>query len=124
MTAVAKPLARKLLGIVVVLSIAVTGLASAATFAFVQKASMERQIRNLQLYVGERTETEDRLFSDLVKVHADANAALARRLDRLKGEDVGPEFDHLYPRKGDGTRRSAPELFDGHLHGADYLHGR
>ena len=123
MTAVAKPLARKLLGIVVVLSIAVTGLASAATFAFVQKASMERQIRNLQLYVGERTDTEDRLFSDLVKVHADANAALARRLDRLKGEDVGPEFDHLYPRKGDGTRRSAPELFDGHLHGADYLHG-
>jgi len=124
MTAVAKPLARKLLGIVVVLSIVVTGVATAATFAFVQKASMQRQIRNLQLYVNERTETEDRLFSDLVKVHADANDALARRLEQLQGKDLSAEFDHLFPMKADGTRRSAPELFDGHVHGrTDYMFG-
>ena len=113
MAIVAKPLARKLLAIVVVLSIAVTGLATAATFAFVQKASMERQIRNLQLYVKERTSTEDRLFSDLVKVHADATDALTRRLGRLQGPVLDAQFDRLFPLKSDGTRRSAPMLFDG-----------
>ncbi|MES2033789.1 MAG: ATP-binding protein [Pseudomonadota bacterium] len=124
MTVVAKPLARKLLGIVVVLSIVVTGVASAATFAFVQQASMERQIRSLELYVSERTETEDRLFSDLVKVHADASDALARRLEQLRGKELSAEFDHLFPSHGDGTRRSAPEMFDGHLHGqSEYIYG-
>jgi len=113
MTIVAKPLARKLLAIVVVLSIAVTGLATAATFAFVQQASMERQIRNVQLYVKERTNTEDRLFSDLVKVHTDATQALMRRLDRLSGPEIDARFDRLFPLKADGTRRSAPALFDG-----------
>ena len=113
MTIVAKPLARKLLAIVVVLSIAVTGLATAATFAFVQQASMDRQIRNLQLYVKERTSTEDRLFSDLVKVHGDATRALMRRLDVAAGPDLDARFDRLFPLKSDGTRRSAPALFEG-----------
>ena len=124
MAIVAKPLARKLLGIVVVLSIAVTGLATAATFAFVQKASMERQIRNLQLYVKERTHTEDRLFSDLVKVHADATQALGRRMDRLNGPQLDAQFDSLFPLKGDGTRRSAPGLFEGRTKGdGGYIYG-
>ena len=113
MTIVAKPLARKLLATVVVLSIAVTGLTTAATFAFVQRASMERQIRNVELYVKERTNTEDRLFSDLVKVHTDATQALMRRLDRLSGPEIDVGFDRLFPLKADGTRRSAPALFDG-----------
>ncbi|MFA7261988.1 MAG: ATP-binding protein [Caulobacter sp.] len=124
MTTVAKPLARKLLGIVVVLSIAVTGLATAATFAFVQKASMERQIRNLQLYVKERANTEDQLFSDLVKVHADATEALTRRMGRLSGPALDARFDRLFPPKGDGTRRSAPALFDGVTdRDGDYTYG-
>ncbi|MDP1737672.1 MAG: ATP-binding protein [Caulobacter sp.] len=124
MTTVAKPLARKLLGIVVVLSIAVTGLATAATFAFVQKASMERQIRNLQLYVKERANTEDRLFSDLVKVHADATEALTRRMGRLTGPALDARFDRLFPPKSDGTRRSAPALFDGVTgEGGGYTYG-
>ena len=124
MTIVAKPLARKLLAIVVVLSIAVTGLATAATFAFVQRATMDRQIRSLQLYVKERTNTEGRLFSDLVKVHADATEALERRLGRLAGPALDARFDRLFPLKGDGTRRSAPALFDGVTGGGgDYTYG-
>ncbi|HRD27886.1 MAG TPA: ATP-binding protein [Caulobacter sp.] len=124
MTIVAKPLARKLLAIVVVLSIAVTGLATAATFAFVQKASMQRQIGNLQLYVKERTATEDRLFSDLVKVHADATDALQRRLGRINGPSLDARFDRLFPLRPDGTRRSAPGLFDGETRGdGTYMYG-
>jgi len=123
MTSVEKPLARKLLAIVMVLSIVVTGLATAATFVFVQQSSMNRQIRNLQLYVKERTEIEDRLFSDLVKVHADATDALKRRMGRTTGPVLDAQFDHLFPLHDDGTRRSAPELFDGHQHGEDYMYG-
>ncbi|MDP2260925.1 MAG: ATP-binding protein [Caulobacter sp.] len=115
MTSVEKPLARKLLAIVVVLSIVVTGLASAATFAFVQRSSMERQVASLQIYVRERTAAEDRLFSDLVKVHADATDALMRRIDRVKGPGLDTRFEQLFPLQADGTRRSAPALFDGRL---------
>ena len=124
MTSVDKPLARKLLTIVVVLSIVVTGVASMATFAFVQQAAMQRQVSNLQIYVKERTAAEDRLFSDLVKVHADATDALMRRIERLKAPGLDARFDHLYPLQADGTRRSDPGLFDGHAHGdSDYIYG-
>ncbi len=124
MTTVEKPLARKLLAIVVVLSIVVTGLASAATFAFVQRSSMERQVASLQIYVRERTAAEDRLFSELVKVHADATDALMRRIDRVKGPGLDARFEQMFPLQADGTRRSAPALFDGRL-GADggYTYG-
>lgn len=124
MTSVDKPLARKLLAIVVVLSIAVTGLASAATFAFVQRSSMERQVASLQVYVQERTAAEDRLFSDLVKVHGDATDALMRRIERVKGPDLDARFDALFPLQADGTRRSAPALFDGRSDAdGDYIFG-
>ena len=124
MTSVEKPLARKLLVIVVVLSIVVTGLASAATFAFVQRSSMERQVASLQIYVQERTAAEDRLFSDLVKVHGDATEALMRRIDRVKGPGLDARFDQLFPMKADGTRRSAPALFDGRSLGdGGYIYG-
>jgi len=124
MTTVAKPLARKLLAIVVVLSIAVTGLATAATFVVMQKALTQRQISSLQLYVKERTASEDRLFSDLVKVHADANEALERRLAAMDSAQLDARFDRFFPLKGDGTRRSAPDLFDGAtLTDGAYLYG-
>ncbi len=124
MTSVEKPLARKLLAIVVVLSILVTGLASAATFAFVQRASMTRQVANLQIYLKERAAAEDRLFSDLVKVHADASDALYRRMERVRGPGLDAQFDRLFPLQPDGTRRSAPALFDGHSHGdSGYMYG-
>jgi signal transduction histidine kinase/ActR/RegA family two-component response regulator len=115
MMSVEKPLARRLLSIVMLLSIIVTGLASAATFAFVQRSSMERQVASLQVYVQERTAAEDRLFSELVKVHADATEALMRRIDKVKGPGLDARFDQLFPLRADGTRRSAPALFDGRV---------
>ena len=124
MTSVEKPLARKLLVIVVAVSIVVTGLASIATFAFVQRASMKRQVSSLQIYLKERTAAEDRLFSDLVKVHADATEALMRRVDLVKGPGLDAKFDRLYPLRADGTRRSAEALFDGQVRpGGDYTYG-
>ncbi len=70
------PLARRLLTMVAILSIAVTGVATAAAFVFVRKSAADTQTRHLAEYVGERVKTEDRLFSDLVKVHDAAGEAL------------------------------------------------
>ncbi len=124
MTSVEKPLARRLLSIVMLLSIIVTGVASAATFAFVQRSAMERQVASLQVYVKERTAAEDRLFSELVKVHADATDALMRRIDRVKGPGLDARFDEMFPLQADGTRRSTPALFDGRVsRDGGYLYG-
>jgi hypothetical protein len=106
------PLARRLLTMVAILSIAVTGVATAAAFVFVRKSAADTQTRHLAEYVGERVKTEDRLFSDLVKVHDAASEALTRRL--AMGANRRPsQFERLFPEKGDGTRRTVSGLFDG-----------
>jgi len=120
---VTAPLARRLLTMVAILSIVVTSVATAAAFIFVRESAADTQTRHLAEYVGERVKTEDRLFSDLVKVHEAASEALTRRLDHLPDESLSAEFQRLYPEKGDGTRRSASALYDGVRLGGRYVHG-
>ncbi|AAK24492.1 ATP-binding protein [Caulobacter vibrioides] len=120
---VTAPLARRLLTTVAILSIAVTSVATAAAFIFVRESAADTQTRHLAEYVGERVKTEDRLFSDLVKVHDAASESLTRRLDHTANEPMGAEFQRLYPEKGDGTRRSEPKLYDGVRTGGHYTHG-
>ncbi|MBC7668026.1 MAG: response regulator [Gemmatimonadaceae bacterium] len=122
-TEVTSPLARRLLAIVAILSIAVTGVATAVTFVFVQRAAADVQIRHLAEYVAERVKTEDRLFSDLVKVHEAASDSLARRLQALDPATVDREFDAQFPKQGDGTRRSVDTLYDGGVVDGDYTYG-
>lgn len=120
---VTSPLARRLLTMVAILSIAVTGVATAAAFVFVRESAADTQTRHLAEYVGERVKTEDRLFSDLVKVHDAASEALTRRLAMEDAPQVHDQFERLFPEKGDGTRRSAPGLFDGARIGNRYVYG-
>jgi len=117
------PLARRLLAIVAVLSIAVTGVATAVAFVFVQKSAADTQMRHLAEYVGERVKTEDRLFSDLVKVHDAASQALTMRLESRDANDAQSEFNRLYLDHGDGTRRTSPALFDGAREGPHFVYG-
>jgi signal transduction histidine kinase/ActR/RegA family two-component response regulator len=117
------PLARRLLTMVAILSIAVTGVATAAAFVFVRESAAETQRRHLAEYVGERVKTEDRLFSDLVKVHSAAAGALTRRLDQDEDPRAATRFNQLFPDHGDGTRRSAPGLFDGARLGDRFVYG-
>jgi len=117
------PLARRLLAIVAVLSIAVTGVATAVAFVFVQKSAADTQMRHLAEYVGERVKTEDRLFSNLVKVHEAASLALTQRLANRDASAAKTEFDTLFPRFGDGTRRTAPGLYDGGRTGSHFVYG-
>jgi signal transduction histidine kinase/CheY-like chemotaxis protein len=120
---VTSPLARRLLAIVAILSIAVTGVATAVTFVFVQRAAADAQIRHLAEYAAERVKTEDRLFSDLVKVHEAASDSLARRLAAIDPATVDREFDAQFPRFGDGTRRTADTLYEGGMVAGDYTYG-
>ena len=122
-TEVTSPLARRLLAIVAILSIAVTGVATAVTFVFVQRSAADAQIRHLTEYVGERVKTEDRLFSDLVKVHDAASDSLARRLAAVDPATVDREFDILFPAQGDGTRRTGDALYDGGMVNGTYTYG-
>ncbi|ADG09686.1 integral membrane sensor hybrid histidine kinase [Caulobacter segnis ATCC 21756] len=116
-------MARRLLTMVAMLSIAVTGVATAAAFVFVRESAADSQTRHLAAYVGERVKTEDRLFSDLVKVHDAAGEALTRRLAQREDARKLARFDTLFPDYGDGTRRSAPGLFDGARIGEQYVYG-
>jgi hypothetical protein len=120
---VTSPLARRLLAIVAILSIAVTGVATAVTFVFVQRSAADAQMRHLTEYAAERVKTVDRLFSDLVKVHEAASDSLARRLQALDPRTVEREFDAQFPRRGDGTRRTADALYDGETIDGDYTYG-
>jgi signal transduction histidine kinase/ActR/RegA family two-component response regulator len=120
---VTSPLARRLLAIVAILSIAVTGVATAVTFVFVQRSAADAQVRHLAEYAAERVKTEDRLFSDLVKVHEAASDSLARRLQALDPDTVAREFDAQFPLQADGTRRSADALYEGGVVAGDYTYG-
>jgi hypothetical protein len=121
--AVTSPLARRLLAIVAILSIAVTGVATTATFVFVQRSAADIQMRHLAEYAGERVKTEDRLFSDLVKVHDGATEALHRRLAAVDPRTVDADFDAIFRPKGDGTRRTPAALYDGGRMGGQYTYG-
>ncbi len=122
-TEVTSPLARRLLAIVALLSIAVTGVATAVTFVFVQRSAADAQISHLTEYAAERVKTEDRLFSDLVKVHEAASDSLARRMAALDPAKVDQGFNALFPRRGDGTRRTTDELYDGGVVDGTYTYG-
>lgn len=117
------PLARRLLTMVAILSIAVTGVATATAFVFVRRSAADAQTLHLAQYVSARVKIEDRLFSDLVKVHSSASEALTRRLSLKSGAPARAQFDRMFPEKGDGTRRSAPSLFNGERTDSGYVYG-
>ncbi|NEX94433.1 hybrid sensor histidine kinase/response regulator, partial [Caulobacter sp. 17J65-9] len=105
--------ARKLVLGVIGLSILVSTLAAVAAFAVFYDKAARQQVTSLSHYVDERLVVEERLFSDLRTVHAAATGALLRRLPALDGPELDRQFDAFFPLQADGTRRSAPALFDG-----------
>ena len=64
--------------------------------------------------LAERADRQRRLFDEVRIVQESADAVLMRRFEALEGIDVDAVFDVLYPLREDGTRRSAPEYYDGY----------
>jgi len=108
-------LARRFLISVGLMAVAVTLIGSIAAYLAFKHELEQRQITALGDYVFERTQREERQFSDLAAVHRAATEALKRRLAALSDADVARLMALNYPLKGDGTRRTAPDLFDGRV---------
>ncbi|MBS0332056.1 MAG: hybrid sensor histidine kinase/response regulator, partial [Proteobacteria bacterium] len=82
-----------------------------------------RQIGYLADYVRERSSNVDRQFTNLSTLHKAAGQELQQRMAKLSDVHVRRLADDYFPRKGDGTRRSADKYFDGVLRQGDYTYG-
>jgi hypothetical protein len=110
-----RSLSRRFLVSVGLMSLAVTILGSVGAFVVFQRELSNRQISYLSDYVRERSSNIDRRFSNLTNLHKAAGAELERRVHHLSPSQVDRLADDFFPRKGDGTRRSRAQFFDGHL---------
>ena len=107
-----------------VLSVLLAALTGFIGYRVFDDALETAQAEHLHAYIRIRAEREQRVFQDARTLNQSAELAFRRRLEALQGQSIDAEFDQLFPLHGDGTRRSAPELFDGTaLSGGDYVFG-
>jgi hypothetical protein len=93
-------------------------------YAIMCSALETAQEEHSQAYIRVRAEREQRLFDDALVFTRGAEQAFRRRLDELGSVDVSDEFDRFFPLMPDGTRRSVPEIFEGHaFEDGDHVHG-
>jgi len=117
-------LTRRFLVSVGLMAVGVTLIATIAAWLAFRNELERREVTALGDYVFERTLREERQFSDLAAVHVAATEALKRRLAGLSDAEAIRVLDRDFPRRGDGTRRTAPSLFDGKtLPGGDQVYG-
>jgi len=98
-----------------------TGLAGCKIFDHRLEAA---QAEHLNAYIRVRAEREQEMFEDARRLNHAAEQAFRRRLAEMQDMPVDAEFDRFFPIMDDGTRRSAPELYDGTtLSAGDYVFG-
>lgn len=108
----------------VVVSAALAAVTAFAVFVGIQAALTEGRAATLQTYIRVRAEREQTLFEQARIYIEAAEQAFLRRLEQLDPDQVEAEFERIYPDYGDGTRRSAPAVFEGEvLPGGDYVFG-
>jgi len=112
---VKRSLSRRFLVGLAVTSLVVTALASIGGFLVFERELERREIGFLGDYVRERSVNIDKRFSHLASHHQEAGNALARRMAMLDPATTERLLDLHYPLKGDGTRRTRPDDFDGRL---------
>jgi signal transduction histidine kinase/ActR/RegA family two-component response regulator len=95
------------------LALAMTLVAGVAAFVAFQHELAGRQVEFLSQYVRERGRNVDRRFSTLSAVQVAAGLELQRRMRTIPAARIDQLMDDYYPAKGDGTRRSRPQMFDG-----------
>lgn len=105
-----------LTGLFLVISTALMAGLAVAVFVFVVARSNGEAwaLRFAERVIAERAQTQSRLFDEVRIDHEAADSVLMQRFAALEGMDVDAVFDRLYPLRADGTRRSAPEYFDGY----------
>jgi hypothetical protein len=97
-------------------TVAVTLLATTLLYVAVRGAEEREALATLKTYSVERAARENARFARIAAAHRAAGKAYEVALDDAMRSDpavVGALFDRLFPLAADGTRRSAPEVFDG-----------
>ncbi len=96
-------------------SVVFTFSAAFTAFAVFERELAHRQIDFLSQYVQERTDNLDRSFTGLLALHHSAVTTLQRRERLLKPGESDALLKQTFPLHADGTRRSRPEDFTGHV---------
>lgn len=106
---------RKLSGLAlhVLLSAVLAVLAAMLAHGVVFRSQEAAQLDQAAAYIRIRAEHEDRLFDDASLLVRTASRVFRRRLANQDPSQVDSAFNRLFPVHPDGTRRSAPELWDG-----------
>ena len=118
-----KSLSRRFLVSIGLTSLILTLLTTLAGFLVFQRELSNRQVAYLQDYVAERTSNVERRFSNLAALHEAAGEELARRMARLSDSEVDRLADEYFPKRPDGSRRSADAWFDGVQKNGSYIYG-
>ena len=102
----------------------ITALGAVGAFIGFQRELSERQISYLADYVRERGDNVDRRFTTLSLFQQAAAHELVRRMRALPSQSVDQLVAEQYPLQADGSRRSRPEDFDGHVsRRGEYFYG-
>ncbi len=107
-------LGRKLLFFTAPLAILVVLALTATAFLGFFDLSRDQMVASLKHNVRTAAETHGDVFRTTQQTSDRASAALRMRLEHWHDAvDVDAEFDRTFPKQADGTRRSAPNSFDG-----------
>ena len=105
-------------------SVLLAGIVGCSGYTILERGLRTAQAEHLNSYIRARAVNEQRVFDDARTLNEAAEQAYRRRLLALQDMPVDAEFDRLFPLREDGTRRSAPALYDGMaLAGGDYVFG-
>ena len=108
-------ISRRFLIAIGVASVCITLAAALTVMAVAQSDIGRRQQQRMAEYTAERAANLSRRFSAISGLHRDAAEALRLRLSRTSPADLERLYEARFRPAGDGTRRSAPEDFDGRL---------
>lgn len=107
-----------------VIAAALAAVAATCVQGILGDALHAARAETLQTYIRMRGDREQAVFDRAETFILAAETAFERRLETLGDDEVEAEFDRFFPPHGDGTRRSAPDLFDGaDLGGGDHTYG-
>jgi len=108
----------------VVISAVLAAVTATLVYGVLYDTLSASRAQTLQSYIRMRAEREQAVFDRAEGFILAAEAAFERRLATLGTADADAQFDVFFPAPGDGTRRSAPALFDGlGLAGGDHVYG-
>ena len=115
-------IAWRILAVILLTSIIVSGGSTILAARSFWKELAGEQLARLDEYIQERGLRTQALFDTVQAAHQTAAIALSARLDTISDPAAEAEFNRLFPRREDGTRRSTDAMYDGYADGLGGWH--